>query len=92
MEYLDIQSSWEANFTNELEALQQKMPSFDVESLSKSNLRLSLESKILDWKKYESWAIETYGCASIKETTPENILKLVETRKKYREYAKLHII
>jgi hypothetical protein len=75
MEYLDNKASWEEFFTKELEALQEKMPTFDVESLSKSKLRLSLESKILDWKKYEEWAIETYGCSSIKETLPETTLK-----------------
>ncbi|MCC2677728.1 MAG: hypothetical protein K0R29_304 [Pseudobdellovibrio sp.] len=75
MEYLDNKASWEEFFTKELEALQEKMPTFDVESLSKSKLRLSLESKILDWKKYEEWAIETYGCSSIKENLPETTLK-----------------
>ena len=75
MEYLDNRASWEEFFTKELEALQEKMPTFDVESLSKSKLRLSLESKILDWKKYESWAIDTYGCSSIKESLPETTLK-----------------
>jgi len=75
MEYVDNKSSWEEFFTKELEALQEKLPTFDVESLSKSKLRLSLENRILDWKKYESWAIETYGCASIKDTLPETTLK-----------------
>lgn len=75
MEYLDNKASWEEFFTKELEALQEKMPTFDVESLSKSKLRLSLESKILEWKKYEEWAIETYGCSSIKESLPETTLK-----------------
>ncbi|MGZ3725518.1 MAG: hypothetical protein ACXWQQ_06945 [Pseudobdellovibrio sp.] len=89
MEYLDIQSSWEANFTNELEALQQKMSSFDIESLSKSKLRLSLESKILDWKKYETWATETYGCSSIKEALPEATLKSysINAQQAYALYA-----
>jgi hypothetical protein len=75
MEYVDNKSSWEEFFTKELETLQEKMPTFDVESLSKSKLRLSLESRILDWKKYESWAVDTYGCSSIKDTVPETTLK-----------------
>lgn len=75
MEYLDNKASWEEFFTKELEALQEKMPTFEVDSLSKSKLRLSLESKILDWKKYEEWAVETYGCSSIKDTLPETTLK-----------------
>lgn len=75
MEYLDNKTSWEDVFTKELEALTKKMPTFDIESLSKSKLRLSLENKILDWKKYEEWIQTTYGCASIKENLPEQTLK-----------------
>ena len=75
MEYIENKITWDQVFHSELEALQQKMSSFDIESLSKSKLRLSIENKILDWKKYESWAIETYGCASLKETTPDSVLK-----------------
>jgi hypothetical protein len=75
MEYVDNKSSWEEFFTKELETLQEKMPTFDVESLSKSKLRLSLESRILEWKKYESWAVDTYGCSCIKENVPETTLK-----------------
>ena len=75
MEYVDNKSSWEEFFTKELDALQEKLPTFDVESLSKSKLRLSLENKILEWKKYEAWATETYGCSSIKDTIPETTLK-----------------
>lgn len=89
MEYLETHISWESNFTAELEALNQKMPSFDIESLSKSKLRLSLESKILDWKKYESWATEMYGCSSIKENTPEMTLNSysISAQQAYALYA-----
>ena len=89
MEYLDNKASWEAHFTHELEALQQKIPTFDVESLSKSRLRLSLENKILDWKKYEAWATEALGCASIKDNIAENILKtyLISAQQAYALYA-----
>ena len=75
MEYLDNKTSWEDVFTKELEALTKKMPTFDIESLSKSKLRLSLENKILDWKKYEAWIQSNYACASIKENLPEQTLK-----------------
>ena len=75
MEYIENKITWDQVFHAELEALQLKMSSFDMESLSKSKLRLTIENKILDWKKYESWAIETYGCSSLKETTPESVLK-----------------
>lgn len=75
MEYLDNKSSWEETFVHELTTLQQKMPTFDVESLSKSKLRLSIENKILDWKKYTEWAEQTYGCCSLKENLTEKNLK-----------------
>lgn len=75
MEYIDNKTTWDQFFQTELETLQQKMPSFDIESLSKSKLRLSIENKILDWKKYESWAIETYGCTSLKENVTDSVLK-----------------
>ena len=75
MEYLDNKTSWEDVFVNELEALNQKMPTFDIESLSKSRLRLSIENRILDWKKYENWVQETYACTSMKENLPETTLK-----------------
>lgn len=75
MEYIDNKTTWDQFFQTELETLQQKMPTFDIESLSKSKLRLSIENKILDWKKYESWAIETYGCTSLKENVTDSVLK-----------------
>lgn len=75
MEYIDNKTTWDQFFQSELETLQQKMPSFDIESLSKSKLRLSIENKILDWKKYESWAVETYGCTSLKENVTDSVLK-----------------
>lgn len=75
MEYIDNKATWDQFFQTELETLQQKMPSFDIESLSKSKLRLSIENKILDWKKYEAWAIETYGCTSLKENVTDSVLK-----------------
>ncbi len=75
MEYLDNKTSWEDVFTKEIEALTKKMPTFDIESLSKSKLRLALENKILDWKKYEAWIQTSYACASLKENLPEPTLK-----------------
>jgi hypothetical protein len=75
MEYLDNKASWEEHFVDEVSTLQQKMPTFDVESLSKSKLRLSLENRILDWKKYADWAQDTYGCSALKETFSEKTLK-----------------
>ena len=75
MEYIDNKNNWENFFVQELESLQQKMPTFDVESLSKSKLRLSIENKILDWKKYADWAQENYGCSSVKENLTDKNLK-----------------
>lgn len=75
MEYLDLKSAWEDAFAKELETLNQKMSTFDIESLSKSRLRLSLENRILDWKKYEGWVHENFGCASVKEGISEATLR-----------------
>lgn len=75
MEYIDNKTSWEDHFVEEVTTLQQKMPTFDVESLSKSKLRLSIENRILDWKKYSEWAQNTYGCSSLKESFSEKTLK-----------------
>lgn len=71
MEYLDTKSSWEEFFTKEYSKLKAKLP--ELES-GKSSLRLALENRILDWKTYESWAIQKFGCASIKEATSEATL------------------
>ena len=89
MEYLDNKASWEEHFVEEVSTLQQKMPTFDVESLSKSKLRLSIENRILDWKKYAEWAQETYGCSSLKDTFSEKTLKSynVNAQQAYDLYA-----
>lgn len=66
MDYLKTNLKWEDFFTRESAELDEKMESLDMDSLSKSKLRLSLENNILDWKKYESWVLENLGCASLK--------------------------
>ena len=89
MEYLDNKASWEDNFVQEVTSLQEKMPTFDVESLSKSKLRLSIENKILDWKKYSEWAQEAYGCCSVKDNLTDKVLKTfsVNAQQAYDLYA-----
>ncbi len=66
MDYLKTNLKWEDFFTRESVELDEKMQSLDMDSLSKSKLRLSLENNILDWNKYEAWVLENLGCASIK--------------------------
>lgn len=51
------------------------MSGFDIDSLTKSKIRLCLENNILDWKKYEHWVLEQLGCSSLKEDVNEKLLK-----------------
>jgi hypothetical protein len=75
MDYLKTNLKWEDFFVQESLELEEKMPSFDIDALSKSKLRISLENSILDWKKYESWTLENLGCASLKIEVNKSILK-----------------
>ena len=75
MDYLKTNLKWEDFFTKESVELDEKMQSLDMESLSKSKLRLSLENNILDWHKYESWALENLGCASIKPDISSSVIE-----------------
>lgn len=75
MDYLNTNLKWEDFFIQESVELEEKMPGFDMDALSKSKLRLSLENNILDWKKYEAWVRENVNCASLKEDVAEGLLK-----------------
>jgi hypothetical protein len=75
MDYLRTNLKWEDFFIQESVDLAEKMPTFDMDALSKSKLRLSLENNILDWKKYEGWVLENLGCSSLKTGVNESILK-----------------
>lgn len=75
MDYLKSNLKWEDVFTKESAELDEKMESLDMDSLSKSKLRLSLEQNILDWKKYEAWALENLGCSSIKSDVDTSVIE-----------------
>ncbi len=75
MDYLKTDLKWEDFFIQEAVELEEKMLSFNIDGISKSRIRLSLENKILEWGKYESWMIETYGCTSLKSVVGEKILR-----------------
>lgn len=75
MDYLKKNLKWEDFFIQESVELSEKMVSFDMEDLTKSKVRLSLENKILDWEKYEAWVIENLGCSSLKNDIGESVLK-----------------
>ena len=66
MDYSKTNLKWEDFFATESAELEEKMQSLDMEMLSKSKIRLSLETRILDWNKYESWVFKNLGCASLK--------------------------
>lgn len=91
MDYLKTNLKWEDFFAKESVELEMKMQSLDMETLSKSKIRLSLENKILDWNKYESWVLENLGCASFRSDITESDLdgllnNLQETLDKYSTY------
>jgi hypothetical protein len=93
MDYLKTNLKWEDFFIQESVELEEKMPTFDMEALSKSKLRLSLENNILDWKKYEGWVLENIGCSSLKTGVNESILKSlsINSKQAYDVYSN-HII
>ncbi|MBY0553501.1 hypothetical protein K2P97_03160 [bacterium] len=75
MDYLKTNLKWEDFFIQESVELEEKMPTFDMDALSKSKLRLAIENKILDWKKYEQWVLDNLGCSSLKPSVNDSILK-----------------
>lgn len=68
-------AKWEEHFITEAVELEERMSSFDIESLSKSKIRLCIENNILDWTQYERWALQSFNCPSLKTDVQENILK-----------------
>jgi hypothetical protein len=89
MDYLKTNLKWEDFFIQESVELEEKMPAFDMDALSKSKLRLSLENKILDWNKYEGWVLENVGCSSVKAGVNESILKnfSINSKQAYDAYS-----
>lgn len=89
MDYLKTNLKWEDFFIKESVELGEKMSGFDIEDLSKSKIRLSLENKILDWDKYESWVVENLGCASLKKDVLPSILNdfLTNSREAHNIYS-----
>lgn len=75
MDYIKTNLKWTDHFTKEALELEEKMSDFDIEELNKSKIRLSIEKKILDWNKYESWAVENFSCASFKNDMLSSSLK-----------------
>lgn len=75
MSEVNTNQKWEDVFIQESVELEEKMSTFDVESLNKSKLRLSIENNILDWEKYETWVLNNLNCSSLKTDVTENILK-----------------
>lgn len=89
MSQLLVNTKWEEHFISEAVELEEKMSSFDIDSLSKSKIRLCIENNILDWSKYESWALQRFNCSSIKSNIQENILKnfTVNAQQAYEIYS-----
>lgn len=65
MDYIKASLNWEEFFIQEALELEEKMTSFDLQSLNDSRLRICLEKKILDWNKYQSWVCNQTGIKSI---------------------------
>lgn len=89
MDYLKTNLKWEDFFIKESVELGEKISGYDMDALSKSKIRLSLENKILDWNRYESWVIENLGCASLKKDVNDSILNdlLINSRQAYNLYS-----
>lgn len=89
MDYLNTNLKWEDYFIKESAELSEKIAGYDMDALSKSKIRLSLENKILDWDKYESWVVENLGCASFKKDVSHSILNdlLTNSRQAYNIYS-----
>ncbi|AGH95583.1 hypothetical protein [Pseudobdellovibrio exovorus] len=75
MSEVNTNQKWEDVFIQESVELEERMSTFDIDSLNKSKLRLSIENSILNWEKYETWVIENLQCSSLKNNIPESILK-----------------
>lgn len=75
MDYMITNLKWEDFFIQEAVELEKKMLGYNLDSLSKSKIRLSLENKILDWNKYETWMLENFGCSSLKKNVDVSILE-----------------
>lgn len=82
MNYLNTQLRWEDIFIQELVALEEKLPTMDVDSINKSKLRLCIENKILDWAKYEEWLTSNLGCASLKSDIDSSLLENFKSNSK----------
>lgn len=82
---------WESFFIEESIELEEKMPSFALDSFGKSKIRLCLEYKILNWQKYESWFLKNFQFASLKVDVSEEVLNsfvggFKKTYAKYSDY------
>lgn len=89
MTYLNTNLKWEEFFIQESVELEEKMPTFELDAINKSKLRLSLENGILNWKKYEDWYSANLGCSSLKEDTNTDILAnfKVNAKQAYEVYS-----
>ncbi len=80
MNYDNANLNWEEFFIQEALELEEKMSSFHFEDLQRSRLRLSLDRKILDWKKYHDWFLQRFQCTSLKTNLSDvELLKLRQT-------------
>ncbi len=79
MTYINTRLNWEEVFFQEALELEEKMISLDLQSLTKSKLRLSLEKNILGWKKYEGWMTQTANVKSLRdELSADHLAKITE--------------
>ncbi|MBC7419324.1 MAG: hypothetical protein H7328_01230 [Bdellovibrio sp.] len=79
MNYLNTTVNWEEFFIQEALELEEKMKTFDQDSLNKSKLRIALENNILEWSKYENWFCSETGCSSFKSNiTPSQLEGFVQ--------------
>ena len=67
--------TWENYFIQESIELEEKIPSFEIDSYGKSKIRLCLEKNILEWSRYETWMLTNSECASLKSDLNEEVLE-----------------
>lgn len=77
MDYIKSSLNWEEFFIQEALDLEEKMNSFDHRSLGHSRLRISIDTGILEWKKYHTWIFSQTGIKSIAANIEEDQLNRI---------------
>ncbi|MFZ3229181.1 MAG: hypothetical protein WA160_03165 [Pseudobdellovibrio sp.] len=75
MTYVKAKPNWDEVFIQEAIDLEEKMNSLDSKDLNQSRLRICLESKILDWNKYQNWMRLELNCSCLKQVINQKDLK-----------------